>query len=64
MKKPGSYLVNCALACGVLYWVLYLSRSGRTAIDWTVIGLVILAILWNLVKLGQRLNRAGGGGDL
>jgi hypothetical protein len=44
-----------------MYYVLDLSQSGRTAIDWAVIGLVSAAILWNLVQLGRRLHRAGGG---
>ena len=60
-KKPPLYLVNAGLASVVLYYVLDLSRSGRTAIDWTVIGLVVGAILWNLVQLGRRLHRFGGG---
>lgn len=64
MKKPRSYLVNGVLASGVLYFVLSLSRSGRTAIDWVVIGGVVLAILWNVVNLGRRLYRSGGGKDL
>ena len=61
MKKVHSYLVNALLACGVMYWVLDLSRSGRGAIDWTVISLVTLAILWNLFQLGRRLHQSGGG---
>lgn len=61
MKRPHSYLLNAALASGVLYFAYDLSRSGRTAIDWTVMGLVVLAILWNLFRLGQRFYRAGGG---
>ena len=61
MRQPGSYLVNGALACAVLYFAHSLSSSGRTAIDWTVMGLVALAILWNLFRLGQRLYRGGGG---
>lgn len=64
MKKQPSYVVNGALASAVLYLVLRLSSSGRTAIDWVVIGLVMLAISWNLVRLGQRLYRVGGGRDL
>ncbi len=64
MKKPGSYLVNGLLACAVLYFALSLSRSGRGAVDWAVISLVGLAILWNVVNLGRRLYRAGGGRDL
>lgn len=47
-----------------MYWVLDLSKSGRTAIDWVVIGAVGLAILWNLFRLGQRLHDSGGGRDL
>jgi hypothetical protein len=60
MTKQPSYVVNGALASGVLYWVLRLSSSGRSAVDWVVIGLVVLAVSWNLVRLGQRLYRAGG----
>jgi hypothetical protein len=61
LKKPRSYVVNCALACGVLYWAQSLSSSGRSTIDWIVMSVIALAILWNLFKLGQRLFRAGGG---
>ena len=60
MRKARSYTINGALAAAVLCWALYLSRSGRTAIDWTVISLVSLAILWNLFNLGRRLHRRGG----
>lgn len=49
MKQPRSHLVLAFLACGVLYWVLDLSRSGRTAIDWAVGGLVATAVLYHLV---------------
>ena len=59
-KHPGSHLVNAALASGVLYWVQDLSRSGRSVIDWAVIGLVALAILWHLFSLGRRLYRFAG----
>jgi hypothetical protein len=64
MKKQPSYVVNGILASCALYFVLRLSSSGRTTIDWVVIGLVVLAVFWNLFRLGQRLNRAGGGKDL
>lgn len=64
MKKPGSYLVNGALASGAMCFAYSLSSSGRTAIDWTVLGLFALAILWNLFKLGQRLYRTGRANDL
>ncbi len=64
MKKPRSYLVNGVLACAVLYFAQSLSRSGRGPIDWVVLGLIGLAILWNLFRLGQRLYGKGGGKDL
>jgi len=64
MKKPHSYLVNGALACAVLYFAQSLSRGDRHLIDWVVLGLVGLAVLWNLFRLGQRLYRKGGGRDL
>ena len=60
MKKSPNYLANTLLACGALYYAVDLSRSGRTAIDWAVIGAVVAAVLWNLVRLGQRLWRPGG----
>ncbi|MCP4092715.1 MAG: hypothetical protein GY747_04630 [Planctomycetes bacterium] len=60
-KNKGSFLINGALACGVLFYVLRLSDVDRTAIDWTVIALVCAAILWNVVKLGHILYCAGGG---
>ena len=59
-KKLPMYVVNACLASVVMYYVLRLSASGRTAIDWTVIGLVTTAILFNLVQLGRRLHSFGG----
>jgi len=55
-RKQHFYSINAALASGVMYYVLELSKSGRTAIDWAVIGLVSCAILWNLIQLGLRLH--------
>ncbi|MCP3915570.1 MAG: hypothetical protein GY711_08455 [bacterium] len=52
-RKPSFYAGRAAIACGVLYYVLRLSSSGRTAIDWAVIGLVGGALLWSLVQLGR-----------
>jgi len=60
-NRTRSHGVNALLAGAVMYWVLDLSRSGRTAIDWTVIGLVGLAIAWHLFQLGRRLHAVGGG---
>lgn len=60
-KQQPLFLVNAALASVVLYYVLELSSSGRTAIDWAVISLVVAAILYNLVQLGRRLHGVGGG---
>ncbi len=59
-KRPGSYLVNAALASGVLYYVLDLSQAGRTAVDFVVIALVVGAILWNFIQLGRRLYQTYG----
>jgi len=64
LKKPRSYLVTLLLAAGTLYFAQDLSRSGRGTIDWIVIGLLGLAVMWNLARLGQRLHRAGGGRDV
>jgi len=64
VKPPRSYLVNGALACGVLHFALDLSRSGRTAVDWLVLGLVTLAVVWNLFQLSRRLYAAGGRREL
>ena len=63
-KNNVSFLINGALACGVLFYVLRLSSKGRTAIDWIVIALVCAAILWNVVKLGRILFAAGGFKDV
>jgi len=63
-KKPRSYVVLAVLASGALYFAISLSSSGRTWIDWTVLGLFSLAVLWNLVQAGRRLYRSGGGKDL
>ena len=64
MKKPRSHLVLAVLASCTLYFAISLSSSGRHLIDWIVLSLVSLAILWNLVQAGRRLYRAGGGKSL
>ncbi len=61
-RKRTSYVVNGCLASAVLYFVLDLSSSGRTWIDYTVIGLVIAAIAWNVLQLARKLYRAAGAG--
>lgn len=61
MKPPRSHLALAILAAASLYFVLDLSQSGRGPVDWIVIGLVVLAILWNLFRLGQHLHHHGGG---
>jgi hypothetical protein len=61
MREPRSYVVLSALAGGVLFYALRLSRFDRGPVDWAVIGLIIAAILWNLIQLGRRLHRSGGG---
>ena len=64
MKKSDSYLVNTALACGILYYVVDLSAIGRTFVDWTVIVVVGGAIAWNIVRLALRLLEARSGRDV
>jgi len=63
-KKSYSYLVRALLAGGVMFWVLRLSAGDRGGFDFVVIGLVALAIGWNLVMLGRRLSRGGEGRPL
>ncbi|MEZ5319078.1 MAG: hypothetical protein R2752_16880 [Vicinamibacterales bacterium] len=65
-KNADSFVVNGLLAGAVLYWVIDLSGTepGRTFIDYAVIGLVASAVLWNIVNLGLRLHRIGGGREV
>ena len=64
MKKPRSYVALAVLASCVLYFAFSLSSSGRHLIDWIVLSLISLAILWNLTQVGRRLYRTGGSKDL
>ena len=56
MKPPRSYLVNGGLASAVLYWVFDLSRSGRTVVDWIVVGIVAELAAWDLSDLEATLQ--------
>lgn len=56
----ASYVANGCLAGAVLYFALHLSSSGRTAVDYIVIVLIVSAIAWNLFRLSQRLYRSNG----
>jgi len=63
--KPGksrraSYVANGCLAGAVLCIALHLSSSGRTAVDYIVIMLIVSAIAWNLFRLSQSLYRSNG----
>lgn len=60
-KSPQSYVLLAALASGVLYFVLDLSAAGRGPVDYVVIGLVVLAVVWNIIQLSRRLYLTGGG---
>jgi len=62
MKKRPLYVVNALLASGVLCFALDRSRGDRGPVDWTVLSLIGLAILWNLLQLTRRLHRARGMG--
>lgn len=59
-----SYLVRAVLAGAALYFAQGLSAGDRGPVDWIVIGLLFLALCWNLVKLGRRLHAQGGARDL
>lgn len=59
-KAPYSYVVLGGLASAVLFFALRLSSSGRGPVDWVVIGLIALAIAWNVFRLSLRLYRHGG----
>jgi FtsH-binding integral membrane protein len=59
-KRRSFAVVNACMASVVLYYVLDLSSSGRTWVDFAVITLVVGAILWNLVQLGRKLHGQDG----
>ena len=58
---PGwrHYSVRALLASGALYYALDLSQSDRGAVDYGVITLIVLAIVWNVVQLARRILAAG-----
>lgn len=63
-KRRFLYSVRAVLAGGALYFALDLSRGDRGAVDYVVVGLVMAAVAWNLIRLGQRLHEARGGKGL
>ena len=60
MKRARSYVLNAGIAGVALYYACRLSQGDRGLIDWIVIAAVSGALLFNLVRLGFRLFRAGG----
>lgn len=64
MKRSGSYVVRGILAAGVLYYALRLSAGDRGLVDGIVLGVISLAIAWNVLMLSRRLRSAGGGRDV
>jgi hypothetical protein len=65
VKSPRSHLATAALAAATLYWVFDLSRSGRTAIDWIVLGMVeegaVLPGVWDVfAQAGEPIERVHG----
>ncbi|WP_221032616.1 hypothetical protein [Actomonas aquatica] len=60
MKAPRSYVLNGGLASVVLFYAFRLSHGDRGPVDWIVLTLISLAVLWNIFKAGQRLHRGGG----
>lgn len=61
MTKPRSHVALALLAGAALYFALNLSAPDRGPVDWAVIAAAMGGLLWNLVRLGKRLNAAGGG---
>jgi len=55
----SSCVVRAVIYSVVLLYVYRLSASGRGWVDWLVLGLVILAISWNLFQLGRHFHEAG-----
>lgn len=64
MKGPRSYVALSVLASCALYFAWTLSRAEHSWIDWTVLALLGLAVLWNVVNLSLRFHRLGGGRSL
>ena len=58
--KQRYYTAYVAIACGALYYAQRLSQPGRTVIDWIVMGLIAVAIVWNMVQLNRKLYAAEG----
>ncbi len=63
MQPVRSYGVNGVLASCVLAFVAW-NRDAWSPASWIIIGLLALAVLWNLLQLGRRLHLHGGGRDL
>jgi hypothetical protein len=63
MKSVRSYGINGVLASCVLFFVAW-NRDAWSPASWILIGLLALAVLWNLFQLGRRLHSRGGGKDL
>lgn len=59
-----SYTVRAALASVVLFYAIRLSAFGRTWIDYVVLTLIVLAILWNLAQLARRFLQNGRPADV
>ena len=55
---PWRFAINGLLASVALVYVLRLSAGDRGPVDWVVIGLVIAAMGYNLVRLGMGLRRS------
>ncbi|MGD2068174.1 MAG: hypothetical protein PVI57_05770 [Gemmatimonadota bacterium] len=62
MNQPRSYVANGVLAATAagLWWTYGPGRPEPGVIVWSVVGALGAALLWNLVRLGQRLHGAGG----
>jgi len=64
MENRSSYVATSLLSSAVLYFAWHVTAPGRGLVEWALIGLVLLAVLWNLGNLGTLLHRIGGGRSL
>ena len=59
MKKPHSHVAGALIAGGILFYAIRLSAPGRGAVDWIVIGIAAIAVLWNVTRFSASLDRYG-----
>jgi len=58
-SRPRNHGALAVLAACAVYFAIDQSAADRNAFDWTVIGLLGCAVLWNLLQLGRQLRGRG-----